>query len=108
MTKRISLKGFIEDVKNELREATDNDEHFFTLDTVELEVTFGLDTKAKVGARLFVIDFGGEEKASQTHKVKLVLTPLPEDIDTKPVENSGENSTSGGGKITKKGGRRMK
>lgn len=76
MKGNISLKEFVESVKNDLISAADNDNHFFHLDNVELEITFGLDASAKAGAKLFVVEFGGEAKASQVHKVKLTLTPL--------------------------------
>jgi len=46
---------------------------------VELEVSFGLDAEAKAGAKLFVLDVGGSTKATQTHKVKLTLSPFIEE-----------------------------
>ncbi len=78
MKGNISLKAFIEEVKTELKEAINEDDPFFELGDVELEVSFALDAEAKAGAKLYVIDIGGSTKATQTHKVKLTLTPFVE------------------------------
>ena len=82
MKGNISLKNFIEDVKNELREASESDDPFFIMNEVELEVSFALDTKGKAGAKLIVFDIGGEVNAAQMHKVKLKLTPFKEEKNT--------------------------
>jgi hypothetical protein len=79
MKGNISLKSFIEEVKNELRESINADDPFFVMGDVELEVSFALDAKAKVGAKLFVLDVGGSTTATQTHKVKLTLSPFEEE-----------------------------
>ncbi|PIK80030.1 MULTISPECIES: trypco2 family protein [unclassified Pseudomonas] len=75
----ISLVDFIKEVKQELRAAVDKEDPFFEMGDVELEVTFALDATAKAGAKLFVVDIGGETKATQTHKVKVMLHPFVED-----------------------------
>jgi hypothetical protein len=75
----ISLVDFIKEVKQELRAAVDKEDPFFEMGDVELEVTFALDATAKAGAKLFVVDIGGETKATQTHKVKVMLHPFIED-----------------------------
>ena len=83
MKGNISLKSFIEEVKNELKASINDKDPFFELGDVELEVSFALDAEAKAGAKLFVVDVGGSTKATQTHKVKLTLTPFVE-FDSKP------------------------
>lgn len=75
----ISLVDFIKEVKQELRAAVDKEDPFFEMGDVELEVTFALDATAKAGAKLFVVDIGGETKATQTHKVKVKLHPFVDD-----------------------------
>ncbi|MGP1720655.1 trypco2 family protein [Shewanella frigidimarina] len=76
MKGNISLKSFIEEVKNELKASINDEDPFFELGDVELEVSFALDAEAKAGAKLYVIDVGGSTKATQTHKVKITLTPF--------------------------------
>lgn len=83
MKGNISLKSFIEEVKNELKASINDEDPFFELGDVELEVSFALDAEAQAGAKLFVVDVGGSTKATQTHKVKLTLTPFVES-DSKP------------------------
>lgn len=75
MKGNISLKDFIEDVKKELLEASKSESPFFTMDEVELEVSFALDAQAKAGGKFIVFDIGAETKASQMHKIRLKLTP---------------------------------
>lgn len=75
MKGNISLKEFIDDVKKELMEASESDSPFFTMDEVELEVSFGLNAKGKAGGKFVVFELGAETNASQMHKVKLRLTP---------------------------------
>ena len=82
MKGNISLKSFIEEVKKELRESINEEDPFFVMRDVELEVTFALDAEAKAGAKLFVLDVGGSTKATQTHKVKLTLSPFVEEMET--------------------------
>ncbi|MGL6361881.1 trypco2 family protein [Aeromonas veronii] len=75
MKGNISLKDFIDDVKKELMDASESDPPFFTMDEVELEVSFGINAKGKAGAKFVVFELGAETNASQMHKVKLKLTP---------------------------------
>ncbi|MGR5250511.1 trypco2 family protein [Vibrio aestuarianus] len=84
MKGNISLKAFIEEVKEELRNSINDDDPFFIMGDVELEVSFALDAEAKAGAKLFVLDVGGSTKATQTHKVKLTLSPFVENVETNP------------------------
>lgn len=70
------MADFIREVKADLLEALDNETPFFEIGDVELEVSFALDASAKAGAKLFVVDIGGETKATQTHKVKIQLHPF--------------------------------
>jgi len=86
MKGNISLKEFIEDVKNELREASESEDPFFIMDEVELEVSFALNTKGTAGGKFIVIQLGGEVNASQVHKVKLKLTPFKEE-SIEPVKS---------------------
>ncbi|HCE1494280.1 hypothetical protein P3576_20200 [Vibrio parahaemolyticus] len=79
MKGNISLKDFITDVKKELKSAINNEDPFFLLGDVELEVSFALNAKAKGSAKLVVVDVGGDVEAAQTHKVKLTLTPFVEE-----------------------------
>lgn len=81
MKGKISLREFIKDVKQDLKLAIDKDDPFFFLDEVELEVAFVLDAEAKAGAKFIVVDVGGRTKATQTHKVKIKLTPFTEEED---------------------------
>ena len=83
MKGKISLKDFIVEVKNELLAAVDDENPILAPKEVELEVAFGLDASAKAGSKLFVIELGGETKANQLHRVKLVLTPIPDSALTK-------------------------
>ena len=58
------------------------------MEEVELEVTFALDAEAKAGGKFIVVDIGGKTKATQTHKVKIKLTPYVEgeEIITSPTK----------------------
>ncbi|TON64218.1 trypco2 family protein, partial [Vibrio parahaemolyticus] len=67
MKGNISLKEFIDDVKKELMEASESDSPFFTMDEVELEVSFGLNAKGKAGGKFVVFELGAETNASQMH-----------------------------------------
>ena len=78
MKGNISLKKFIGDVKKELQDSIDENDPFFLLKSVELEASFMLDVDAKGKAKFLVVEVGAGTKASQVHKVKLVLTPFVE------------------------------
>jgi Trypsin-co-occurring domain 2 len=94
MKGNISLKEFIHQVRDELVEAQDlSKEPFYELDTVQLEVSFVLDITGGAKARLVVVELGGETKASQTHKVTLMLKTLP--IRSRPTKKSQRQSPSG-------------
>lgn len=94
----ISLVDFIKEVKQELRAAVDKEDPFFEMGDVELEVTFSLDATAKAGAKLFVVDIGGETKATQTHKVKIKLHPFIDDDTSQQIP--AKHSQRGSGLIT--------
>ena len=67
----------LRDVKSELVAAQDRSgDPFLELHEVRLEVSFVLDTTAKAGGKLFVVEVGGETSAQQTHRVSLTLQPL--------------------------------
>jgi len=72
----ISLKSFIGEVKKELLASVDDASPFFDIGEVELEVSFTLDIEAKGGVKFVVVNAGASTKASETHKVKLKLTPF--------------------------------
>ncbi|MGE0386198.1 MAG: trypco2 family protein [Gammaproteobacteria bacterium] len=92
MKGRIELGEFIMQVKAELMAANSKDsEPFYSLDAVELEVAFTMETTGKSKGRLVVLELEGEAKASQVHKVTLKLTPLS------PARSSGTGSGGGGG-----------
>ena len=76
MKGHISIKDFIAQVKQELMASVDEETPFFELGPVELEIAFALDASASAGAKLFVVDIGGSTKATQTHKVRMRLTPF--------------------------------
>jgi hypothetical protein len=76
MKGNISLRSFIAEVKEELRATVDNVNPFFDIGEVELEVSFTLNVQAKGGVKLVVVNAGASTEASQTHKVKLKLTPF--------------------------------
>lgn len=94
----ISLVDFIKEVKKELRAAVDEDDPFFEMGDVELEVTFALDASAKAGAKLFVVDIGGETKATQSHKVTVKLHPFLESDSSQQTPK--ERTRKGGGVAT--------
>jgi hypothetical protein len=75
MKGKISLKDFIKEVKQDLIDAIDNENPFFEMREVELEVAFSVDAEAKAGAK-FIVQVGAAAKSTQTHRVKLKLTPL--------------------------------
>ena len=75
----ISLKDFILGVKKELQEASaeGSKNPFLELAQVELEAEFGLDAEALAeGGFKFLVRVGGKASASQSHKVKLVFSPI--------------------------------
>lgn len=79
----ISLKDFILGVKEELKEAsTEGSKNpFLELTQVELEAEFGLDAKASgEGGFKFLVKIGGETTASQLHKVKLIFSPINDNV----------------------------
>jgi len=73
---KISLKDFINEVKQELRASVNDVDPFFIMGDVELEVTFALEVEGGASAKLVVVDLNGAAKGSQTHTVKLTLTPF--------------------------------
>lgn len=74
----ISLGDFIRQVKDELVAAQDTSGHpFYELETVQLEVSFALETTGEGKGNLWVIEVGGRATASEAHKVVLTLKPLP-------------------------------
>lgn len=90
MKGKISLKDFIKEVKEDLRSAVDEDDPFFIMESVTLEVSFGLEVEAGGSVKFVVFDLSSKAKAQQTHKVSINLTPFLE----------GKDDSSGGGKPT--------
>lgn len=72
----ISLRTFIGEVKKELLASVDDATPFFDMGEVELEVSFTLEASAKAGFKFVVVNADASTKASQTHKVKVKLTPF--------------------------------
>lgn len=80
MKGRISLADFIIEVKQDLISAQDRSGNgYLGLSEVTLEVSFAVDTSAKAGANLYVVDFSTTAKAQQTHKVVLKFHPIPQE-----------------------------
>jgi|GEM_PF-3213726 hypothetical protein len=76
MKGRISLRDFIKEVRAELEQAkAEENDAFFELQEVTLEVAFSLDVSGKGAGKFIVVDLSGETKASQSHKVVLKLQP---------------------------------
>jgi len=82
-TGNLSLTSFIKEVKDEIEEAIKVEDKFFIINDIELEVSFSLQSEAGGSFKLFVAEVGGKATASQTHKVKLNLTPIGT-----PISNS--------------------
>lgn len=94
MKGRISLTDFISDVKADLRKSADTDDPFFIMGDVELEVAFTLDISGGGKAKFLVVDLATDSKASQTHKVKIKLTPkLFCELDPKEASEAGDANT---------------
>jgi hypothetical protein len=92
MKGRISIKEFIQRVKEELVDAQDKTgSPFYELNEVTLEISFALEATGKAGFDLYVVELGSEAKAQQSHKVSLKLTPLrvqrtlPQEIASGPT-----------------------
>lgn len=90
MKGRISLKDFILNIKQELKEIQTHDieKAFFELKEVNLEVSFALDASAEGSSKFIVIDLKGSTKATQTHKVSIKLDPIK-----RPIKKSNINTT---------------
>ncbi len=83
MKGNISLKDFILGVKKELQEASSEGSAnpFLELNQVELEAEFGLETSAGVeGGFSFFVKATAEAGASQSHRVKLIFSPVQNNI----------------------------
>lgn len=83
MKGNISLKEFILGVKRELLEAAEEGSKnpFLQLNQVELEAEFGIETSAAVeGGFSVFVKAKADAGASQSHKVKLVFTPIKGDL----------------------------
>ncbi len=81
MKGKISLKDFIADVKEELKNAqVPEKEAFFALQEVNLEVEFSVEVSAEGKVEFSVwplkASVGADGGAHQTHKVTLKLTPF--------------------------------
>ena len=93
MKGKISISDFIHGVKKELVEAqTDSGTPFYELEEVTLEISFALEVTGKAKMNFYVVDVGGETKATQTHKVQLKLIPLEQ-----PLKDKASQGRSSGG-----------
>jgi len=84
MKGNISIKDFVKKVKDEIMQSIDDENPLFELDKIDLEITFQLEGNASAGFNLVVFDAEPKATATQTHKVKLSLTPVvkrPDDGD---------------------------
>lgn len=81
----ISLKDFICQVKEELKSAVDNENPFFHMNEVELEVSFTLEVGGGGKAKLMVVEVGGQTKATQAHTVRIKLEPFVPVKPSKPI-----------------------
>lgn len=101
----ISLRSFIGEVKKELLASVDDTNPFFDIGDVELEVSFTLDVAAEGGVKFVVVNAGASTKASQTHKVKLKLTPfLVKDAPSGGTPRKASSGKGHRGKMTVKVG----
>ncbi|WP_110691003.1 trypco2 family protein [Salinicola endophyticus] len=74
---KIALGEFIGRVKEELRHAQSDDDPFYELTDVELEVAFAMTREAAGGYQVVVSDADGDASETATHRVRLRLSPLP-------------------------------
>ena len=103
---KIDLGTFIHQVKRELIEAQRNDEvPFYSLEEVELEMDFIIDTSAEAKGKLFIVDVGGQVSKTKSHRIKLKLKPIGNIINdenaslssnTEDSELSEKEESSGG------------
>lgn len=99
MKGNISIGDFIHKVKDELVQAqNESAEPFYELHEVILEVSFALEAIGKGKMNLYVVELGGETKASQTHKVTLKLKPFGEPkISARENDQTSIGNKGGGG-----------
>jgi len=76
MKGNISLKQFIQDVKQELIDAQDSSNPFYELHEVQLEVSFTLELEGGGKAKFVVVELGANTTASQLHRVTMKFIPL--------------------------------
>lgn len=97
MKNRIELGDFIHQVKQELVNAQRNDDKpFYTLEEVELEVSFVLGTSGRAKGSIFVVDIEGTANSTQTHKIKLRLKPIETVINNEKEESISSVKSTGG------------
>lgn len=83
MKGNISLKDFILGVKKELQDASaeGGKNPFLELNQVELEAVFGLETSGSVeGGFSVFVRADAKVDASQSHKVRLVFSPIRDNV----------------------------
>ncbi|WP_110687005.1 trypco2 family protein [Salinicola aestuarinus] len=88
----ISLSKFIESVKAELKGAQSDEEPFYELTEVELEVAFAMTSEAGGGFKFVVFDLGGKASETATHRVRLKLEPLPVPTPDEPPDSPSPRS----------------
>jgi hypothetical protein len=76
MKGNISLKQFIQEVKQELVDAQDSSNPFYELHEVQLEVSFALEIEGGGKAKFVVVELGANTTASQLHRVIMKFVPL--------------------------------
>lgn len=83
MKGKIELGQFIQEVKSDLQKGYDRDDDlFFSLENVTLEVSFVLEASGGGKGKLLVVDLEAAAKGTQAHKVTLDLKPLPVQVKT--------------------------
>ena len=100
MKGNISLKEFIQDVKQELVAAQDSSNPFYELHEVQLEVSFALKIEGGGKAKFVVVELGADTTASQLHRVTMKFVPLdvqPRSAAKAATDNSVKHSPPGTG-----------
>jgi hypothetical protein len=98
MKGNISLKDFILGVKKELQDASAEGAKnpFLELNQVELEAEFGLEISGGVEGKFsFFVKATAEAGASQSHKVKLIFSPIRNNVMFSVAPSDSTDQTSG-------------
>jgi hypothetical protein len=72
----VGIRELIERVKQELLAEHDVTQPLFVVGQVEVEVAFTVERAVNGGIDLQVVQFGGDQKVSDAHRVHVVLEPI--------------------------------